>query len=102
MLVKTERTEDQLLSLVFTGRGGRHQLLPVGVHAFRMPSVARVGLDAPERIVFLGIILEAHGLGVVIEALSILCSDWPRLRLDVYGDGSDRNLVEAQVHSHSL
>jgi len=33
MLAKTERTENQLLSLVFTGHSGRHQLVPVGVHA---------------------------------------------------------------------
>ena len=93
---------EQRFPRAFTGHSGRHQLVPVGVHASRMRSVARDGLDAPERIVFLGNILEAHGLGVVIEALSILCSDWPRLRLDVYGDGPDRNLVEAQVHSLSL
>ena len=86
----------------FTARGGRHQLVPVGVHASRMRGVARHCLDATERIVFLGNILESHGLGVVIEALSILCREWPRLMLDIYGDGPDKNLVQAQVHSLAL
>ena len=93
---------EQRFPRAFTGHGGRHQLVPIGVHASRMRSVARDGRDAPERIVFLGNILESHGLGVVIEALSILCREWPRLRMDIYGDGPDRNLVEAQVQSLSL
>lgn len=93
---------EQRFPRAFTGHRVGHQVVPIGVHASRMRSVARDVRDASERIVFLGNILEAHGLAVVIEALSILCRHWPRLMLDVYGDGPDRKLVEAQVHSLSL
>lgn len=86
----------------FVGHRGIHQVVPIGVHAARMLSVVRDVRDASERIVFVGNILEEHGLAVVIEALSILSGDWPRLILDVYGDGPDRKLAEAQVHALSL
>jgi len=52
MLPKTERTESQPLSLVFTGHSGEHQLVPVGgsclvtVHGLMAGVGCRAGLGS--------------------------------------------------------
>lgn len=81
----------------FCPHGSLHLVVPIGVHASRMREAASMVRDAGCRVVYLGNILCHHGLEVVIEAVARLRTTHPDICLDIYGDGPDRALYEAQV-----
>jgi glycosyltransferase involved in cell wall biosynthesis len=87
-------------------RTTRPQLLaPIGVHA-RPGRAAGDWKDSPSferrRVVFMGNLLESHGLQLVVRALPDVLAHVPDARLAIYGDGPYRGALERLVRSLGL
>ena len=69
---------------------------PYDVQSFHLPPDAAVGPRAGE-LLFLGRIVRAKGLDVLIEALHLLARQGFRPRLSIAGEGAERPVIEARV-----
>jgi len=71
-------------------------LIPNGVDARRFRP--REGYaDSRSRIVYVGRLIAGKGIEIVIDAFAQLRRDFPRLRLDIVGDGPERNSLAARA-----
>jgi len=74
---------------------GKVSVLSMGVdlkEAFTpQPEVYR----SPERLIFVGRLVEKKGLAYLLEAYARLKAEFPRLELQIVGDGPERNALHA-------
>ncbi|MEJ7686197.1 MAG: glycosyltransferase family 4 protein [Variovorax sp.] len=78
-----------------TARNGQLMHNPYDAESFHLPSDANAGKRWRE-LLFVGRIVRAKGLDVLIEALHLLAEDGLRPQLSVAGDGPERQAIQAR------
>ena len=71
-------------------------LNPYDIQSFHLPHTADAGVRENE-LLFVGRIVRAKGLDVLIEALHLLRKDGLRPRLSIAGDGPEKGTIEARI-----
>jgi glycosyltransferase involved in cell wall biosynthesis len=77
-------------------------VVPMGVDVqkFRCER-PRLGGETIE-ILFVGRLTEVKGLRYLIDAITLLKGSWPQIRLQIIGDGPDREILQRQVNELNL
>lgn len=76
-------------------------VVPIGAHVSRLPR-AHTGKIDRQRIVFMGNLLESHGLQLVLRAMTHVREHVPDVHLVVYGHGPYRGDLEELTSSLGL
>jgi glycosyltransferase involved in cell wall biosynthesis len=86
----------------FVPRRRRGHVIPVFVAAEQVPFKTEYGVGEGVRLAAAGRLVAGKNLALLIEAMVLLREDDVDAKLDVYGDGPERQAIEALLLEHGL
>lgn len=96
---------ESLIELAAIGYDSRRVLAtPNGIHCVQLKNQPAYNPDNLCRIVFIGRLVSAKGLPILLDAVDILLKQTPKLNfsLDIYGDGPEYSLLKESIHEKQL